>query len=80
MMEILRQYVSPILAESTLAQALGARGINAASFGPAHVDAVVEHAMVGLRMFCDAARLPDLMITLAEFCAALHVPAEPLER
>jgi hypothetical protein len=77
MMGILRQYVSPILAESTLAQALGAKRLSPASFGPAHADAVIEHAMVGLRMFCDPTRLPDLMIALAEYCAGQHVPAEP---
>jgi hypothetical protein len=29
---------------------------------------VVEHAMQGLRLFCDAERLSELMLLLAEAC------------
>jgi hypothetical protein len=77
MLAILRQYVSGILAESTLAQALAASGCNTASFGPGHAETVIEHAMIGLRMFCEPGRLPDLMIALAEYCAAVHPRATP---
>jgi len=75
MLGILRQYVSGILAESTLTQSLAAHGRSPATFGPADADAVVEHAMVGLRLFCDPGRLPDLMIALAEYCVARRPPS-----
>lgn len=76
MMGILQQYVSGILAESTVGQSLVAHGRSPSTFGPRDVDVVIEHAMIGLRMFCDPTRLPDLMIALAEYCAAQHAQSQ----
>jgi hypothetical protein len=65
---LVRRYVSNIMAESTLEQALGACDRTAATFRRQDAERVIERAMVGMRLFCVSAKLPYLMIALAEYC------------
>jgi hypothetical protein len=66
---ILEKYISPLLVHSTLRSALNHQRTSPGAFERKHITGVVEHAMIGMRLFCDPARLPDLMIELAEHCA-----------
>jgi len=74
--EVLERYVSKIMVQAVLSRALEERRVTAQSLGPRDVKAVVEHAMVSLRLFCAADRLPDLMLALAEVCDDLEA-AQP---
>jgi hypothetical protein len=65
---LVRRYVSNIMAESTLEQALGACERTPATFRREDAERVIERAMVGMRLFCVSAKLPYLMIALAEYC------------
>jgi hypothetical protein len=61
------RYISPILVNSVLGKAMESRGIQAAYGLPdGAIEAVVEESMLGLRLFVDPHRLPDLMLELAE--------------
>jgi hypothetical protein len=71
---IIRRYVSNILAESTLEQAVVGCGLTSASYARADAERVVERAMVGIRLFCDSSKLPFLMIALAEYCEEKKEP------
>jgi hypothetical protein len=66
---VLEKYVSALLVHSTLRSALAQCGTTPASFKKEELAAVAEQAMVGMRLFCEPARLPDLTRDLAEHCA-----------
>jgi hypothetical protein len=65
--ECMSRYISPILVDSVLRRALELAGKNASS--PGTMEQVVEESMVGLRLFVDPERLPDLMVELADILA-----------
>lgn len=64
--EILLGYLSPILVDSVLERALSARHLSPRSLTDAELEELVSDIMVGLRLFVDEARLPKLMLSLAE--------------
>jgi hypothetical protein len=66
MREVLLGYLSPILVDSVLERALRARGLSPAAMSEADVGELASDIMVGLRLFVDEARLPQLMLELAE--------------
>ena len=71
MREVLLVYLSPILLDSVLERALKARGLTAATLTEAELGEVASDIMVGLRLFVDDARLPQLMLQLADVLGGL---------
>ncbi len=68
---ILGKYVTVILVHSTLKSALEMRSIAPQGFSRVDAPVVIEHAMVGLRLFCDPKELPALMLELADYCTRI---------
>lgn len=66
MREVLLTYLSPILVDSVLTRALASRGLDADSLNEAQLAELASDIMVGLRLFVPAARLPILMLALAD--------------
>ena len=64
--EVLLNYLSPILVDSVLTRALKSRRLTALSLNEAELAEVASDIMVGLRLFVPEARLPTLMLELAE--------------
>ena len=63
----MRRYISPILVDSVLNKALTDRGLAHADYlTDADIEAMVEDCMVGLRLFVEKDRLPQLMIDLTD--------------
>jgi hypothetical protein len=60
----MRRYISPILVESVMQRALAHAGGEPATQD--ELESLVEDCMVGLRLFVDAGRLPELMVELTE--------------
>ena len=65
---LMAAYLSHASIEATLSTVLEKKRLSPAELGPADLPEVVAEAMVGLRLFCDPERLPDLMVDLAELC------------
>lgn len=74
---VLRGYLSQASVSAALGTALRKRGLTPQTLGPEKLPEVVAEAMVGLRMFCDPARVGDLMIDLAEYCEGVDDAAGP---
>ena len=66
MREVLLAYLSPILVDSVLERALTARGLTPSTVNEAQLGELTSDIMVGLRLFVDDARLPQLMLDLVE--------------
>jgi hypothetical protein len=66
MRDVLLAYLSPILVDSVLERALSARHLDAATVSGAQLAELASDIMVGLRLFVPEARLPTLMLALAE--------------
>lgn len=64
--EVLLTYLSPILVDSVLTRALQSRKLDAATLNEAQLAELASDIMVGLRLFVPEARLPTLMLALAE--------------
>lgn len=64
--EVLLTYLSPILVDSVLTRALQSRKLDAATLDEAQLAELASDIMVGLRLFVPEARLPTLMLALAE--------------
>lgn len=64
--KILLRYLSSILVDSVLDRALAARQLTPASLSSTALSEVTADILVGLRLFVPAARLPDLMVELAD--------------
>lgn len=65
---ILEHYITRSTAGAMLRTVLMDRRLDPERITADDLALVVEDAMVGLRLFCSPARLPDLMIELAELC------------
>ena len=65
---LLATYLSDVSIEATLGTVLAKMDLSAAELGPEDLPRVVAEAMVGLRLFCNPERLPELMVDLAELC------------
>jgi len=65
---ILERYITRSTAGAMLRTVMADRGIDAGQMTADDLALLVEDVMVGLRLFCNPARLPDLMIDLAELC------------
>ncbi len=63
--EILRGYMSPILVESVLKKAMSTRNVTPSTLSHASLVEMTSDVMIGLRLFVDEDRLPQLMIELA---------------
>ncbi|HEY3820634.1 MAG TPA: hypothetical protein VGL81_25885 [Polyangiaceae bacterium] len=68
LISLLERYIAPLTVGSVLKQSLERLHLRPEQVSAAQMERVVEEAMVGLRLFCDAAKLPDLMVELAELC------------
>jgi hypothetical protein len=68
LVEILERYVSRITVSSMLTNVLSQRGMERRDIDGENLLDIVGEVMLGLRLFCDQDRLPDLMIELAELC------------
>lgn len=66
------RYISPITVDAVLRKSLQASGVESASLADGRIEAVVEEAMVGLRMFVPPGKLPGLMLELAEILGRTH--------
>ncbi len=62
----MERYISSIIVHGMIERTLQNRGLSWATVTDAAVPRLVEDSMVGLRLFVDAPRLPDLMLELAE--------------
>ena len=65
---LMARYLSDASVHATLGTVLERRGLSPAGLGPEDLPQVVAQAMVGLRMFCDPEKLPELMVDLADYC------------
>jgi hypothetical protein len=70
--ECLSRYISPITVDAVLGQSLQASGVGSVNRADVQIDAVVEEAMIGLRMFVAPGKLPGLMLELAEILERTH--------
>lgn len=75
---ILGRYVSPITVCSTLTTALAQRPPSEREIDVNNLVDVVGEVMIGLRLFCEEEKLPDLMVDLAEFCDRETQPFHPV--
>lgn len=66
MRQVLLGYLSPILVDSVLERALSARGLTPSTVNEAQLGELTSDIMVGLRLFVDEDRLPQLMLDLVE--------------
>jgi hypothetical protein len=65
---VLERYVTPLTVDSMLRRSLDRIGTTPGGVTPKNLENVVEEVMVGLRLFCEPQRLPELMVELAELC------------
>ncbi len=65
---IMVRYLSRTSVESTLGVSADRLGISLENLEPREVENLVAQAMIGLRIFCNPDRLPDLMLDLADYC------------
>lgn len=68
LVDVMVRYLSHTSVESTLGVAAGRIGVSLEHLEPSEVEHLVAEAMVGLRIFCDPEKLPDLMLDLADYC------------
>jgi hypothetical protein len=66
--QILERYIPRSTMTSMLKAVLDERGIVARSMSAEDMIMVVEEVMIGLRLFRIPARIPELMLELAELC------------
>lgn len=66
----MERYISPILVTSVLDRALRSRGLGYELLTTATLHEIVEESMIGLRLFVPEAKLPNLMLELAEILDA----------
>jgi hypothetical protein len=66
--EVLNEYVSGMTSRAVLNGALTRCRLTPRSLQAHDLSSLTEEVMVGLRMFCDPANLPNLMMALAELC------------
>jgi hypothetical protein len=66
MREVLLGYLSPILVDSVLERALAARQVQPSMLTEAQLSELASDIMVGLRLFVEEQRLPELMLALAD--------------
>ena len=71
LMDRLGQYLSEASITASVDLVLSRRGLSPATLDRQQLAEVVAEAMVGLRMFCDPARIGDLMMDLAEYCESV---------
>lgn len=65
---VMTQYMSRTSVKSTLRVVLLRIGTSAEELQAKDAERVVSESMVGLRLFCDPNRLPQLMLDLADYC------------
>ncbi len=65
---VMRGYLSETSVRVSVDTALKKRGLTPQQLRQENVADVVADAMVGLRLFCDPAKLGDLMLDLADYC------------
>lgn len=70
----LAHHVSPIMVRSMIAKALFALKLREDQVTSQNLDRVAEEVMVGLRLFCEPSKLPDVMFEIAELCHAQTPP------
>jgi hypothetical protein len=63
---ILLRYLSPILIDTVLDKAMFSGGLSAATLTAEKRNELAPDIMLGLRLFVEAKRLPDLMLELVE--------------
>jgi hypothetical protein len=63
---LLLAYLSPILVDTVLNQAMFKRRLSPHSLTPEELRELAPDIMLGLRLFVAEKRLPDLMVALAE--------------
>lgn len=66
--DLIARHISRITVMSIMGNTLGHRSMTPSDINAENVVQFIEELMVGLRLFCEPTRLPDLMIELAEFC------------
>jgi hypothetical protein len=64
--ESMERFISPIMVMSVLDRAILSRGLADRPLSVQDLHDIVEEAMVGLRLFVPDAKLPALMLELAE--------------
>jgi hypothetical protein len=73
---LLERYVASLTIDSMLRRSLDRLEMPMEAVTARNLDTVVEEVMVGLRLFCDPNKLPELMVELAELCHRLSLPPE----
>jgi len=63
---LLLRYLSPILVDTVLNQAMFKRRLSAHTLSVAECHDLAPDIMLGLRLFVEEKRLPELMVSLAE--------------
>jgi hypothetical protein len=67
-MHILVRYISPTLARAMMKKSVARCSPLPGEATQHRVQRVVEDVRVGIGLFCEAGRVPDLMLELAECC------------
>lgn len=65
--EILSRYIAVMTVRAVVGSALHKMNLNEAQVHAEHITRLVEEVMVGLRLFVEPKKLPDLMLELADF-------------
>ena len=69
--QTLEQYISAILVSSVLHNAQARRGLTSDNASDAELPGLVTEAMIGLRLFVAADKLPELMLELADILESI---------
>lgn len=67
--QCMARYISPIMVDSVLARAMDSNDATSQGVSQGTMEEIVEGSMIGLRLFVEPHRLPDLMVELAEILA-----------
>lgn len=65
---VMRGHLSQASVTAALDTVLAKRRLSPRTLGRDELSEVVAEAMVGLRLFCDPAKVGDLMMDLADYC------------
>ncbi len=68
LLAVLERYVARLSAAAVVKASIARLGYTGAALSADQLERLVAETMIGLRLFCAPARLPDLMLELAELC------------
>ena len=74
---LLEKYVSRTIVRAVLLNAVARLDVTPHEIRPEHMNQLCEEALLGLKLFCEPNRLPDLMHELEQFRLEVEGRAKP---